>query len=334
MTMNNCLGALAYAQGDAPWPAGFLKKAWRRTGAGNQYLAAGLLHNLGSVALDQGDLRPRRSARRRASRSGRPWGSRKSRPLPLPASVRWRSIAATMPRPTPRFRACLTIRRALGDKVQIAELLVDIGLVAQRCGKAQQARTCLTEGLALALETGVRRDTAMGLVGLGLVEAAQGRALRAVRLLGAATALLQALGRPIAVQVEADYTQTLADVRAQVPAGVFAPAWAAGQALTVAQATAEALAPPAAMTPRPPRANTGPPAPPRLRSADAGARLDFTTGERRTLRCGAAAAPYEAPTGRRVSAAPQAAAGCASGSSSRRGGCGSGTRAHPRPTRW
>jgi hypothetical protein len=64
---------------------------------------------------------------------------------------------------------------------------------------------------------------------------------RAARLLGAVDALREMIGYRLAAAERTDYDRDVAAIRAQLDAATFAAAWAAGQALTLEQAIAEAL---------------------------------------------------------------------------------------------
>jgi hypothetical protein len=59
--------------------------------------------------------------------------------------------------------------------------------------------------------------------------------------LGAAETLLEESGAPLAPPERAAYERNLASVRARLDQAAFAAAWAAGRALTLAQATGEAF---------------------------------------------------------------------------------------------
>jgi hypothetical protein len=69
---------------------------------------------------------------------------------------------------------------------------------------------------------------------------ARGQPVRAARLFGASQTLRGTSSAPIGAVVE--YARDVANVRAQLDAATFAAAWAEGEALTVEQAIAEALA--------------------------------------------------------------------------------------------
>ena len=72
---------------------------------------------------------------------------------------------------------------------------------------------------------------------------ADGQPERAVRLFGAAAALLDTLKASLAPADRNDYERTVATLRAQLGTQRFTAAWADGQALTLEQAIAYAIGP-------------------------------------------------------------------------------------------
>ena len=78
--------------------------------------------------------------------------------------------------------------------------------------------------------------------GLAGVLAEQGRGIEAARLFGAAAAWRTRLGFVIPPGEQERYEADVAAARALLPPYAFAAAWAAGQALTLEEAVAEALA--------------------------------------------------------------------------------------------
>ncbi|HHW51165.1 MAG TPA: helix-turn-helix transcriptional regulator, partial [Pseudoclavibacter sp.] len=107
------------------------------------------------------------------------------------------------------------------------------------------------EGIATALE------------GLAAVTGMQGQAARAARLYGFAASLRALLGAPIPPPDRRSYQRTVAALRAQLGEPTFLHAWTAGQALTLAEAIAEAVPLPARghLPPSPPPAPAQPPPP-------------------------------------------------------------------------
>ena len=80
----------------------------------------------------------------------------------------------------------------------------------------------------------------IGLDGLAMVAAAQGRPVRAAGLWGATEAPREATDEGHWPVFQRDYERTLADARSQIPEADWSTAWAARRALTAVQAVAEA----------------------------------------------------------------------------------------------
>jgi hypothetical protein len=179
------------------------------------------------------------------------------------------------------FEASLAKQRELGDKACTAHSLSWLGKVALAQADPIHALALLEESQVLFREVGLRRASAnaltlmgraallagdsaratagyvasikllqelqdqpglvAGLEGLASVACAQGQATQAARLFGAADALRASVGTHITPAERADYERQLAAVRAQLDEPAFAAAWAAGRALSLEQAIAEAL---------------------------------------------------------------------------------------------
>ena len=131
--------------------------------------------------------------------------------------------------------------RETGDKSCLAECLFHFGLLAQSEGDNQQAKIFFKQMLALAREIGpiwLRSDALMGLAG---VDASDGQAQRAARLLGAADTLLEA-GASYWNAAQSLYVErTIASAVAQLGEAAFATARTEGRVMTFEQAADYAL---------------------------------------------------------------------------------------------
>jgi tetratricopeptide (TPR) repeat protein len=138
----------------------------------------------------------------------------------------------------------LTQARAIATNGQPLVLpLVGLAEVARVRGDAAEAHARYREALASAREAGETRFVPWCLPGFGALAAAAGQDARAARLFGAAAALRQATGEwwvPLHAP-RADHRATVAAVRARLGNLAFDAAWAAGQAMTLEQAVADAL---------------------------------------------------------------------------------------------
>lgn len=108
--------------------------------------------------------------------------------------------------------------------------------------------------LKLSVELGDTRGATYALEVLACIAAADRQARRAARLFGAAEALREPVGEFMSASLHVARDESLADVRAELGARVFATAFASGRGLTLDEAVALALAvdtdPPSSLTSR------------------------------------------------------------------------------------
>jgi tetratricopeptide (TPR) repeat protein len=142
------------------------------------------------------------------------------------------------------YQAALALVREQGMRHMEPILHCNLGRVAERSGDLEAAALCYRQALTIAQEYDDKRHMWLGLSGLAQVAARRGMAEQAARIFGATT--LDELRR-FWLQQSADgineqfYEQGLAAARATLGDTVFDQAYAAGQALTLEQAIAEAL---------------------------------------------------------------------------------------------
>jgi tetratricopeptide (TPR) repeat protein len=162
----------------------------------------------------------------------------------------------------------LALAREAGCAWAVAESLAALGLVARGRGEWLRARTLWSESLTLFQRQGNPRGVAECLEGLASLAALAGpdgtetgaqrrqggrreaergcgprfaHARRAARLLGAAEALREAAGAPIAPRYQGEYEAQVAAVRDRLPAAAFAAAWADGREMPEDRAVTFAL---------------------------------------------------------------------------------------------
>ncbi len=133
-------------------------------------------------------------------------------------------------------------QRALGFAWGLSETLRYLGDLARARGDLDAALGRYRESLALAGERGDPRLAAAALDGVAGVAAARGQAERAARLYGAAAALREHLGATVVPWEHPARERDLAAARAALEPAAFEAAWAAGAALPLEAAVAEALA--------------------------------------------------------------------------------------------
>ena len=137
----------------------------------------------------------------------------------------------------------LATAREAGDRVATHQALYYLGLLARARGDEGRAAEHFAAGLALAEELRDRLNAGYFVKGLAEVAAGRGRATEAVRLLGAAEAVLQATGSAPYRYVSdwLGHERAMA-ARASLGDAAFDAAWAAGRALPLEEAIAEAMA--------------------------------------------------------------------------------------------
>jgi predicted ATPase/transcriptional regulator with XRE-family HTH domain len=137
----------------------------------------------------------------------------------------------------------LALDREVDAKGNVSYLLLCLGNVVLDQGDSERALALYRESLAVARQFEHKEGIAHCLVGIGGVASAVGQAERAARLLSAAESLLDSIGLSVSVwpDTHADFDRYLAATRAQLSEAAFAAAWAAGRAMTLERAIAEAL---------------------------------------------------------------------------------------------
>ncbi len=139
---------------------------------------------------------------------------------------------------------CLTISRALGDKVWTAAALAALGRVARDRGDCRTAHNLFSEAIRIQQETEEKVWVAPYLDDIASLAVAHGQIRQAVRLLGAGTALREALGTQRKPFERDGYERSVAAARAQLRDAEFEAAWAEGRRMSVEQAIDDALSVP------------------------------------------------------------------------------------------
>jgi predicted ATPase len=139
------------------------------------------------------------------------------------------------------FEENLELCRRLGDRRGIAMALNNLGEMAQSQGAYTRAAELLSECLLLNVDAGNRRLIAYGLECFVSLLTARGQADRALRLAGAAEALREAIGSPLAPAEREDLDRSIERARGSLEAEAAASAWTGGRAMTIQQAVDDAL---------------------------------------------------------------------------------------------
>jgi DNA-binding NarL/FixJ family response regulator len=245
-------GLLASAQGDYERAVAALTESvsiWRNLGDAAE--TGVMLWRLGMATADLGDFDRATALLEESFASAQALGRRLWAAL-LRHSL---GVVAYEQADTGRAAACfdeaLDEFRALNNPWYTSVALGSLGKIARAQGDYARAAALYAESLTLQWErVGDKLGIAASLRGLASIAALTGRYERAVRLHSAAEALREAIGAPMP-RHHALYEQAVATARAGLGEAWFAAAWAAGRALPLAEAIAEALAAPKETPPTP-----------------------------------------------------------------------------------
>jgi excisionase family DNA binding protein len=140
------------------------------------------------------------------------------------------------------YEESLSLYRALDHKGMAAIVAHNLGYIAQRQGNLRHGLACFAEALAEHVMSGDRHNVACCVGGIAGMAAFLGRQEQAARLFGAADDIFASTGSSIWPIDKVDYERNLGAVRADLSEEAFTSAYAAGQALTLEEAVAEASA--------------------------------------------------------------------------------------------
>ena len=122
----------------------------------------------------------------------------------------------------------LEIFRALNDRPGVANSLLDLGRLASEEGDHLSAQTLFAESLIISRQLGRKWDVAGVLEELARSAARQGAWERALRLAGAATALRERIGAPLAPTEKVRFDADLEPARRGLPGAEATTAWMRG----------------------------------------------------------------------------------------------------------
>jgi hypothetical protein len=137
----------------------------------------------------------------------------------------------------------LATLRGLADRRGIALSLLNLGRVSLSRGDYSEAASQIKESLVLFQELGNKVDMAECFQALAWLARIQGQAGRTTRLWAVAGALSESIGIPALSAVnQVAHTEDMAFARDHLSEAALAAAWAEGQAMSLAEAVAYALA--------------------------------------------------------------------------------------------
>ena len=153
-----------------------------------------------------------------------------------------------------RFEEAVALCREDGNKLGLADWLLQLGTLAARRGDVERARATLAEAIQRFQEIGNIEGVADALVQYAALAQRANDLARAATLLGAADRILEThnrLHQLVEMTGSAEFKQRVTDVRSALDASLLSAAWAAGRAMTTAQAIGFALGlRPASLHPR------------------------------------------------------------------------------------
>jgi excisionase family DNA binding protein len=230
---------LAFIQGDYGAARRHAEAALSRARAiGDRETTGDALFVLSFVALDENELATARALDAEALALFRAIGHRAKTALTLRqlADLGDRAQAPAM------LEEALALLRAAAPSPFLAATMSTFGRVLLDRDDPARAFDLFHESLVLRAEIGDRWGLPYSLKGLAAIAFLNGRPDQAARLYGAADAAHETIGVAMTREHRPHNERNLVRVRAALTADAFAAAWAAGQALTLEQAIAEALA--------------------------------------------------------------------------------------------
>jgi non-specific serine/threonine protein kinase len=139
------------------------------------------------------------------------------------------------------YEKCLPLFRQLGAIDYVALVLRYLGYILLQQNSDPKVIELFKESLALNLKLRDQLSTTSSFTAFAAVAVRAGQFLHAVKIYGAAEALMQLIDRPMDAIDRKYYEQNIATLRAQLPAADFNAAWAAGRKLTLEEAVQLAL---------------------------------------------------------------------------------------------
>ncbi|HEV8639323.1 MAG TPA: tetratricopeptide repeat protein [Chloroflexota bacterium] len=237
----NGAGALAADLGDSAAARGFLAESLAiRRAIGDEEGVASTLANLGTEAMRRGVTGAARAFFEESLALRRRLGPARAVAASLSqlGNVAW--LEEDYAAATALFEESLAGFEAAGSDWDVGSALGNLGFVALARGDPAAARRRLEESLELWQRLGYRRGLAMLLLGFAALSAHEGHARRALRLVGAGSALLATTGSALALAERTTFERCIAVARRALGPAEEA-ALAEGRALTVAAAIREAL---------------------------------------------------------------------------------------------
>jgi predicted ATPase/DNA-binding SARP family transcriptional activator len=238
----NCAGILADVQGDSEAAGGYFEASLvLYRAASDERSVASLLNNLAVLHDEQAEF----AAARRLHEECLAIRRRVAPPRDVAVSLNNLGLVLVelgeLGDARPLLEESLTIKKVLDDRRGMAMTLINLGLLAARQDRQREAANCLAESIILLHVLDDRAAGAEALMQLAGVFTALGRPDHGAWVLGAADALREQLGVPIAPADSAHYEAIVATTRQGLGDGAFDTQWRAGSALSWDEMVTEAL---------------------------------------------------------------------------------------------
>ncbi|MBV9602437.1 MAG: tetratricopeptide repeat protein [Chloroflexi bacterium] len=218
---------------------------------GDRWALAWARHVLGRVAYFSGDATTARTLAEQSLVAGRELGDEWLVAWALHLLGLAAHIAGRYAEARAHYQQALSIRRRIDHVEGTGICLVLLAMVAYREDSLDEARTLAHESLVTLRELEARWTVHNPLVTLAVIAGAMGKPEQAVRLAAATEAFSQVVDVAPVPLAETMLRETLARARSRLGEATYTAAWAAGRALSLAEAVAEALALSSAPQPSP-----------------------------------------------------------------------------------
>lgn len=240
-TLLNNLGNVALMQGNYERAITFFEECLvLKREVGDKDGVAIVLNNLAELARDQGDFEHATALNEESLGIKHDLGDKMGIATSLTNLGELARLRGNYEQARILHEESLAVRRDLGDSRGTATCLFNLGEIARERGDGARALALYRDGLTLFHRVGDKVGLVACLEGIAKMSASRGQPHVAARLFGAAAALRIAIGRPVPPVDSVAYQQDVAAVQAVLRDDEYRSAWAAGAALLLDQAIAEA----------------------------------------------------------------------------------------------
>ncbi len=238
----NGLGLVGRELGEYGWAREQLNEAlsiWS-TGGDDSGIAIAQ-HNLGRVAAAEGEYEQAQEHYEQALELRRQLGDADGVAYSLWVLGNVILLRGDVQAAETHYRESIAIFRDLGDRQGEAYILHGLARAAAQTGDDLEALKLFRDVITLRQSLGERNEMVESIESIAAVVSRRGHVERSVRLLAATASLREATSLAPTTAERQEQEQTLAIARRTLTNSAFAEAWAAGQLLSLDQATAEAL---------------------------------------------------------------------------------------------